>query len=174
MVDRQWTLRSRRRESGQTAVLVIILVAIFGGIAWWLHASREGTEQEAKEFARDAATRLAFDLDRKFLDRVIAPEQVTKYPPSYRDRVIAKLRGFGRPIAPVEVSGDVFFTSQFFQPNATFRADLKYPTMPAAIYFNISRPRGWWQIDQLNVSWEQAPPPEPPPAPPPPAAAPTP
>ncbi|HSH38155.1 MAG TPA: hypothetical protein VK993_05160 [Chthoniobacterales bacterium] len=170
--EKQIAGRVRHRERGQSAVLVVVLLAIVGGIAAWLFAARARSEAEAREFARDAATRLAVDLDRKFFDRAIAPDRVAKYPPSYRDRVIDKLRGFGRPIAPVELEGSVSFTSHFFQPTATFRAHLRYPQMPANLYLTISRPRGWWQIDDMNISWEQAAPPEPPPAPA--AAAPSP
>ena len=148
-------------------MLVLIVVAVLGGITWWLYASRQQSEEAAKNFARDVATRLAFDFDRKLLDRVIAPEQMAKYPPSYRERVVEKLRTFGRPTSPVEVTGQVLFTSHFFNPVGTFRAQLNYPGMPAALHLAISRPRGWWQIDDLNVSWDQPPPPEPPPEPPP-------
>ena len=158
-------------------MLAIVLVAIVGGLAWWLFASREQSEAEAKNFVRETATRLAFDLDRKFLDRVIAPEQVAKYPPSFRDRVIGKFRAFGRPNdAAVEVEGDLFFTNYFFQPRGNFRAKLTYPTTPVVLYLSISRPKGWWQIDEMNISWEQPPPPVPPaaegmpPVPPPPPA----
>lgn len=154
----------RRSESAQTVVLVLIVVAILGGIAWWMYSARDQREAEAKQFARTVATRLAFDLDRKLLDRVIAPERVARYPPSYRDRIIDKLRGFGRPVASPEVSGDVFFTSGFFSPTGTFRADLQYPDMPAAIYLAVSQPKGWWQIDDINVSWDPPPLPEPPPS----------
>ena len=163
--DEPASLRLRRRaeDCGQTVVLVIIVVAVLGGAAWWLYNSREQSEREAREFARDVATRLAFDLDRKLLYRLIAPDRVAKYPPSYRDRVIEKFRGFGRTTAPADLTGDVFFTSHFFKPVGTFRAQFSYPSMPATLYLSVSRPRGWWQIDDLRVSWEPAPPPEPPP-----------
>jgi hypothetical protein len=165
-------LTQRWHERGQAIVLVLIVVAILAGIAWWLILSRHESEAQARDFARDAATRLAVNFDRKFLDRVIAPDRVAKYPPSYRDRVIEKLRGFGQPIGPVEVEGDVIFQSYFFQPSGTFEAKLKYAHMPAAIHLAVSRPKGWWQIDDLNISWNQpapAPAPvlQPTPAPPP-------
>lgn len=105
-----------------------------------------------RDFARVAAARPAFDLDRKFLDRTIAPERVAKYPPSYRDRIITKPGGFGRPTPPAEMSGDVYFQSYFFQPSGTRRAQLQYPAMPAEIHMAISRREGWWQIDDLNIS----------------------
>ena len=132
---------------------MLILVALGAAIAWWLTVSRQKSEEQAKGFAREVATRLAVDLDRKFLDRVIAPERVAKYPPSFRDRVIEKFRGFGRPTGPVELEGDVVFTSGFFNPAGTFRAKLTYPQMPAVLYLMVSRPKGWWQIDEMNISW---------------------
>ena len=153
---------------------MLILVAIVAAITWWLILSRQESEEQAKDFAREVATRLAVDLDRKYFDRVIAPERVAKYPPSFRDRVIEKFRGFGRPTDPVELEGDVFFTSVFFKPAGTFRVKLSYPQMPAVLYLMVSRPKGWWQIDEMNISWtppaaSQAPaellPVEPPPPP---------
>ncbi len=160
--DHATALRRRQRERGQTVVLVLVVVAIIIAIAWWLITSRQQSEAEAENFVRETATRLAFDLDRKVLDRVIAPEQVAKYPPSFRDRVVQKLQGFGRPTGAVEVEGELFFTNYFFQPSGNFRAKVTYPTTPAVLYFAISRPKGWWQINELNISWEQAPPPPPP------------
>lgn len=133
--------------------MVLIVGVIIGGIGWWLFQSRQQSEEQAKNFAREVATRLAVDLDRKYFDRVIAPERVAKYPPSFRDRVIDKFRGFGRPTGTVELEGDVVFTSVFFNPTATFRAKLTYPQMPAVLYLMVSRPKGWWQIDEMNISW---------------------
>ena len=153
----------RRRERGQAIVLVLILIAAGAGIVWWLFTARQQSEEEARAFAREAARRMAFDLDRKFLDRVIAPDQVTRYPPSFRDRIIEKLRSFGRPSGEVELDGEVVFTSHFFQPAARFRARLTYPQSPVDLYLAVSRPKGWWQIDDMNVSWEQPAPPPPPP-----------
>ena len=153
----------RTHQRGQAIVLVLVLIAAGAGIVWWLFTARQQSEVEARAFARDAARRMAFDLDRKFLDRVIAPDQVTKYPPSFRDRIIDKLRGFGRPSGEVELDGEVLFTSHFFQPTARFRARVTYPQSPVDLYLAVSRPKGWWQIDDMNVSWEQPPPPPPPP-----------
>jgi hypothetical protein len=145
--------RLQRSERAEAIVLVLILVAIVAAIVWWLVRSRQESEEQAKGFALEVATRLAVDLDRKYFDRVIAPERVAKYPPSFRDRVIEKFRGFGRPTAPVDVEGDVIFASVFFKPSGTFRVKLNYPQMPAVLYLMVSRPKGWWQIDEMNISW---------------------
>ena len=157
--------------------MVLIVVAIIGGIAWWMVRAREGSKRDAKEFVRQAATRLAFEHDRKFLDRVIAPDRVSKYPPSFRERLVEKLRGFGRPSAPPEVEGEVLFVRGFFEPMGNFTAKLPYANQPpATLQFAISRPKGWWQIDNVNVLWELPQPvevaPAPPPPPPTPAASP--
>lgn len=135
--------------------MVLIVVAIIAALGWWVILSRQESEAQARDFARDAATRLAFDFDRKFLDRTIAPERVSKYPPSFRERIVERLRGFGRPTAPPEMTGDVVFTSYFFQPSGTFRARVQYPQMPVEIHLAISRPKGWWQIDDLVIWWDQ-------------------
>ena len=154
---------------------MLIVVAIIGGIAWWMVRAREGSKRDAEEFVRQAATRLAFDHDHKFLDRVIAPDRVSKYPPSFRERLVEKLRGFGRPSAPPEVEGEVTFVRGFFEPMGNFTARLQYANQPpATLQFAISRPKGWWQIDNVNVLWELPQPVEvaPAQAPPTPAASP--
>lgn len=153
-------------EEGQAAFLVLIIVAILIGIASWLFSARHGGERDARAFAKEAAQRIAFDLDRSFIDRVIAPEQVTRYPPSFRERLLERLRGFGRPSGDIEVDGEIWFVSHFFQPSGRFRAALNYSGRPVYLYLAVSRPKGWWQIDDMHVSWEQ-PAEEPPPATPP-------
>ena len=142
---------------------MLIMVAIFIGIASWLFAARNGGEKEARAFAQEAGRRIAFDLDRSFMDRVIAPEQVAKYPPSFRDRMLERLRGFGRPSGPIEAEGEVFFVSHFFQPSGRFRIPLNYSGRPVYLFLAISRPKGWWQIDDMAVTWDQPPADQPPP-----------
>ena len=95
---------------------------------------------------------------------------------SWRERFIARLRELGVPAQPIAVTGDVVFTSQFFDPRGTFRAELKYPTTSAYIDLEVSRGMTVWQVDKIDLTW--TPPPTPTPTPalatPPPTLTPTP
>jgi hypothetical protein len=69
----------------------------------------------------------------------------------------------------MEVTGQVSFTSEFFQPFGRFRVHLQYPNNKAELQMTVSNPRGWWQFKDLNFLWY--PPVEPAQAVPSPAAA---
>ena len=138
-------------------MLVLIVLAILGGVYAWLVTSKHQSEAEARAFAAEAGTRLAFQFDRKFLDTHIAPDKQTHYPVSFRDRLLDRLRGLGIPAGPVDVDGDVTFTSQFFQPVGQFRVRLNYSAAPAFLYLTVSHPHEWWQIDTINLTWNKPP-----------------
>lgn len=133
--------------------MVLIVIAILGSVAWWLFSTRAAREQEAKAFVREVATRLAFHSDRKILDLRLGREAQVQYPPSFRERVIERLRGFGQPAGEITVKGDVFFESYFFKPGGLLRAEVQYPAHHVYIDMTISHPQLWFQIDTLNVSW---------------------
>lgn len=133
--------------------MAVIVAAILAGLGWWLFSSRAGREQEAKAFVREVATRLAFHSDRKILDVRLGREAQVRYPPSFRDRVIERLRGFGQPAGEVTIKGDVFFESYFFKPGGLLRAEVQYPAHHVYIDMTISHPQLWFQIDTLSVSW---------------------
>jgi hypothetical protein len=145
---------SRRREGGQVLVLFLIVLAVLGGIGWWLFTSRDQSGQAARAFAREAGLKLGREHDQKFLDVHIGPEVQTRYPPSYRERLLTKLRGLGVASDDVQVEGDVAFTSHFFSPHGRFKVLLGYPdTRKAELYLVVSNPHPWWQIDEINLVW---------------------
>ena len=57
------------------------------------------------------------------------------------------------------MTGDLFFTSRFFDPAGVFRAEIQFPTGPAYLDLKISHPQALWQIDGLNWTWQPPPPP---------------
>lgn len=133
--------------------MLLIVLAVLAGIGWFLFASKQKSEAAAKAFVQEAATRLAFQFDRKFLDVHLASDAQTRYPPSFRERFFDRLRALGVPAGPVEVEGKVHFTSYFFQPAGQLRARLNYSAAPAYIDFHVSHPNAWWQINNLNLTW---------------------
>lgn len=152
--DSRLRLGAASGERGQVVVIGLVVIAILVAIGWWLVSARISREQEAKAFVREVATRLAFDFDRKILDVRLGREAQVRYPPSFRDRMVEKLRGFGRPADEITIRGDVVFTSHFFQPSGLLRAELTYPDKRVFIDMSISHPQMWWQIDTLSLIWE--------------------
>ncbi|MEO5722228.1 MAG: hypothetical protein ABIR71_12250 [Chthoniobacterales bacterium] len=150
-------LLNQQRERGSVLVLLFIVLAILGGGFWWLQNANKVSEAEARTFAREAVTRLVMQFDLRFIDARWSPESQTQYPPSYRERMVYYLREMGTPTPDFKMEGTVTFTSRFFDPRGQFRAHLKYPARSAEVDIAVSQPRGHWEIDYLNVTWNEAP-----------------
>ena len=155
--------RTARIKGEGGAALFVIVLLILGGIVWWLYSSRQSAEKNARIFATEVAKRVAINYDEKFLHIHLSPEAQVQYLKSARDRLLDRLREFGVPAQPLDVQGDLAFTSYFFDPKGTFRAQLRYPTMSAQLDLGISRGMTVWQVDMINLTWD--PPPAPPPGP---------
>lgn len=154
--------RARSKGEGGIAILVIV-VLILGGIVWWLYSTRAGAERNARLFANEVVQRVAVNYDEKYLHVKLSPDAQVQYLQSWRDRLMQRLRELGVPAQPIDVHGDVVFTSQFFDPHGTFTAQLKYPTTTAQLDVSVSRGMTLWQVDAINLTWE--PPPVPTPTP---------
>jgi hypothetical protein len=142
---------ARIKGEGGVALLVIILL-LLGGIVWWLYSSRQDAEKNARIFATEVAKRVAVNYDEKYLHVHLSPEAQKTYLRSSRDRLLDRLREFGALTQPIEVQGDVLFTSYFFDPHGTYHAQLKYPAGPAQLDIDISRGMTVWQVDAINLS----------------------
>lgn len=153
---------ARRKGEGGIAFLVIILL-ILGGIAWWLYSTRQNAEKGIRTFAAEFTKRTVVNHDGRYLNLYLSPGAQAQYLPSWRDRLIERLREFGVPAEPIQIDGDVSFTSQFFDPHGLFRAQLKYPTTSAQLELGISRGMTMWQVDTVDLTW--TPPPVPTPTP---------
>lgn len=169
-------MHPRRHSSvrGQVLVLALILLALLGGGAWYLFRSKGINEQAARAFAQEAAERILLHQDARFLDRTIASESQVIYPPSFRERLLIRIRDLGTPEQKVELTGRVTFTSGFFNPQGQFRAQINYSENPAFLDLAVSHPRALWQIDGINLIWTPHVEPTPPPATPAPSVQPTP
>jgi hypothetical protein len=146
-------------------VLWIIVAALVGGGLWFLYSSRRDGEKNATAFANEVTQRVAINYDEKYLHVHLSPEAQTKYLQSWRDRMLQNLRSFGPVKQPIPVKGDVQFSSYFFEPRGTFRAELVYPTMTAYLDLIITRGMTVWQVDDLNLTWNPPPTPTPSPTP---------
>ena len=150
------TPKAQTKGEGGLPLLLIVLL-ILGGILWWLYSSRTKDEKNARAFATEVVKKVAIDYDEKFLHIHLSPEGQVQFLKSWRDRLMDQLRTFGVPAQPLDVQGDVVFSSYFFEPRGTFRTQLKYPTTSAQLEVNISRGMAVWQVDSINVIWTPPP-----------------
>jgi hypothetical protein len=163
---------ARIRGEGGLA-LWIIVAALVGGAVWFLYSSKRDGERNARAFANEVVQRVALNYDDKYLHVHLSPEAQTKYLASWRERLFQNLRAFGPVKQPIPLTGDVQFSSYFFEPHGSFKAELVYPTMTAGLELYITRGMTVWQVDDINLTW--TPPPTPTPSPTPsPAASPSP
>jgi hypothetical protein len=151
---------ARIKGEGGVALLVIVLL-ILSGIVWWLYSSRQDAEKNARIFATEVAKRVATNYDEKFLHVRLSPAAQIMYLQSWRDRLMDRLRELGVPAQPIAAQGDITFTSYFFDPRGTFRAQLNYPTTSAYLDLVISRGMTVWQIDEINLTANPLPTPVP-------------
>ena len=158
------TRTARIKGEGALALLVIVLL-VLGGIAWWLYSARQDAEKNARAFAREVVEKVAVNYDEQHLRVHLSPPAQIQYLPSWRDRLIQRLRELGVPAQPIAITGDVLFSSYFFDPQGTFRAELKYPTTSAQLEVGISRGMTAWQVDMINLIWTPPPAPSPSPTP---------
>lgn len=150
------------RISGEGASIWIIVVFILAGLVWFLYSSRGDTVKEARRFAEEVSKKIAIDFDDRYFLSHLNPENQAAHLPAWRERLFRSLKSFGPMTKPLEVSGDVTFTSYFFEPRGTYKVDLFYATMPAHLDLSVSKGIAGWHIDELNLVWT---PPSPTPAP---------
>ncbi len=139
---------------GEGLVIVIILVAIVGGIAWWLFSTKNQSDREARAFGRQMIDRLVVKHDLNFFSSNLSPQGKLDYPPSTQQMLVQKLTEMGTPLQPIKIDETVAFESQFFSPRGFFTAHLNYPSGPATMELAISHPVGKWQVDNLSMTWK--------------------
>jgi len=86
----------RSKGEGGLAMLIIVLL-LMGGVAWWLFSTRRSAEVNARIFATEVAKRVVINYDEKFLHVHLSPAAQVQYLKSWRDRLIDQLRQLGVP-----------------------------------------------------------------------------
>ena len=157
-------LRRTSRIGGEGFALWIIILALLGGIVWFLFSSRKDADRDARAFAQLVAQKVAVDFDDVFLRTHLNPEYQITHQPSWRERLFMTLKDYGRLTKPIETTGDVQFSSQFFDPHGTFRSTLVYPASTEHLEITISKGMSGWRIDELVIAWNPKPTPTPSPA----------
>lgn len=153
---------SHRRGEGGLAIWIIVL-AIIAGALWFLYSSRTEADRRTREFANQIVQTMVVNYDVRFLNSHMTPAAQANYIPSWRDRMVGFLKGFGPMSKPIETKGDVRFSNLFFDPVGTFTSTLTYPTMTASLNLTVIRGMNNYQVDQIELVW--TPPPTPTPAP---------
>ena len=75
-------------------------------------------------------------------------------PPSYRERIFTKLAELGTPNRDIKLTGQVTFSSYFFDARGNFRAEAVFPNGPAHLSVVVSPSHGPWQIEGLDLIWD--------------------
>lgn len=153
---------SHRSGEGNIAIWVIV-AALLGGAFWFLYSSRSDAERKMRQFADQIVETMAVKYDVRLLNAHMTLAAQANYIPSWRDRMVGFLKGFGPMSKPISTKGDVHFNSVFFDPVGTFQSTLTYPTMTATMNLTVVRGMNDWQVDQIELTW--TPPPTPTPAP---------
>jgi hypothetical protein len=151
---------SHSRGEGGLALWIIVL-ALVGGIVWFLYSSRKDADRDIRAFAQLTAQKIAVDFDDLFLRTHMNPEYQITHPPSWRERLFSTLRDYGRLTKPIETTGDVQFSSQFFDPHGTFRSTLAYAASTEHLELTISKGLSGWRIDEVTIAWNPKPTPTP-------------
>jgi hypothetical protein len=154
---------SHSRGEGGIALLIIVL-AIIGGIVWFLYSSRKDADRDIRAFAQLTAQKIAVDFDDVFLRNHLNPEYQITHPPSWRARLFDTLHDYGQLTKPIETTGDVQFSSQFYDPHGTFRSTLAYPASTEHLEITISKGMSGWRIDEVTIAWNPKPVPTPSPS----------
>jgi hypothetical protein len=146
----------RLNEAGSGLVIVIVLVAVVGGIAWWLFNTKKESDRGARAFGREMIERLAVKHDQAFFGNNLGPQARMEFPPSTQKYMIDKLTEMGVPAQPIKIEENVTFESKFFSPRGYFTAHLNYPGQGATMELAVSHPVSKWQIDNLTLTWDKA------------------
>ena len=145
---------SNWKRRGEGLVIVIILVAIVAGIAWWLFSTKKTSEKEARAFGRQMIEELAVKHNVSFFANNLSPQGKLDYPPSKQQNIQQRLTEMGTPMQPIQIDESITFESQFFSPRGMFTAHLNYPSQPVMMQIAISHPVGKWQVDDLTITWK--------------------
>ena len=155
---------SHRKGEGGLPLLIIVLALLAGGL-WFLYSSRTEAQKQARQFVDKVVQSMAVNYDVRFLNTHLTPQAQLSYIPSWRDRVIGFLKGFGPMTKPIETKGDLTFTSGFFDPHGRFESELTYANQTAKLNVAVSRGMNAWQVEEIELVWTPPPTPTPSPTP---------
>ena len=150
-------LSSRFKASGQAFVIIFIILAICGGILWYLHSTNAATEKDGIRYGHEVIDRLVVKHDRSLLETDLAPQAKMEMPPSQRDYVIQRFSQFGVPQQPIQIEDNVSFDTSFYglikaNPHGIFTAHLNYPGQGVTVQLATSQGATKWLIENITIS----------------------
>ena len=116
---------SHSRIKAEGLGIWIIVLGIIAFAVWFVFASRTEGEKKARAFAEEVVQKIVVNYDEQYLEQRLNPKSRPNYSPVWRSRMFQYLRSFGPLSQPAVAKGDVYFTSQFFDPQGSFRAEKK-------------------------------------------------
>ncbi|HST29788.1 MAG TPA: hypothetical protein VLK27_02990 [Chthoniobacterales bacterium] len=150
-------LSSRSSVSGQGFVVLFILLAICGGIIWYLYSTKAATQRDGIRYGHDVIDRLVNKHDASMLDTDLASQAKMEMPPSQRAYLMQRFAQFGVPSQPIQIDDNVSFDTSFFglisaNPHGIFTAHLNYPAQPVTLQLAISQGATKWLIENITIS----------------------
>jgi hypothetical protein len=150
-------LSSRFKVSGQAFVVIFVLLAICGGILWYLYSTKAATQRDAIRYGHDVIDRLVIKHDQSALDNDLAPQAKLEMPPSQRAYLIQRFNQFGVPSQPIQIDDNISFDTSFFglisaNPHGIFTAHLNYPAQPVTLQLATSQGATKWLIENITMS----------------------
>ena len=143
-------LNSQYKTSGQTIVLVVIVLVLLGVAYWYLASTKQEMAKEGNQFANELVQKIVVQRDLNFFASRLSPQARMNFAaPTAQQEFINEIARHGAPAGPVNVQGTIEFQSQFFEPHGSFHARINYPAEYAEMNFSISHPVGRWQIDDI-------------------------
>ena len=150
-------LRPDLSRTGSSLLFLLIIIAIIGGGTYLLFDYRKSREAETRAFANEIVQRLAVQHDLKYLHSIVPDERRADLTPGREESFINGFKSLGVAQPGWQLQGDVMFDDHFFAPHAVFKAILTYPERHATIAFEVSCPRGLYQLNALSLTWERTP-----------------
>jgi hypothetical protein len=154
-------LSSRFSVSGQAFALIFIILAICGGILWYLYSTKSATQRDAIRYGHDVIERLVNKHDITVLNTDLAPQAKMEMPPSQREYLIQRFTQFGVPSQPIQIDDNISFDSSFFglisaNPRGIFTAHLNYPAQPVTLQLATSQGTTKWLIENITMTMGNA------------------
>ena len=146
-------LNRRSSASGEGLVVIIIVLALIGGIAWYLYSHKAAMDKDARGFGKEAVERLAVNHDAAFFADRLGPQAKLDFPPSQQQFLMSKFQELGVPEQPIQIDENITWESHFFEPKGYFIAHLNYPARPATLEVTTSHPVSRWQLDGVKLSY---------------------
>lgn len=148
-------MQKRKSERGSAILFLVIILAVIGGGFFYLNHLKQQSIVEGRDFARTFIERVVSNGDLAYLHSVIAGERRLAINPGKEAEFVETCKKLGKPSSNYDLTGDLAFSNYFFSPEGSYKAILTYPDRHATASVKISRPSGFWFVDDFGITWER-------------------